>query len=228
MTAHGLTSRGQSRRARAAQAAAALGILAVLAAATVWWLAAEIDGRRGIPGLDRDGFTAAADLRAAWLTSAVKIATNLGSSVVIGPVLVVGTAWLLRRRRRLASAALGVGAVALFVGVHLLKAGIDRPRPTAPLVHTTLASFPSGHAAYSIGYAAIACVLATGTRRPRALALGALAVILALVVGFTRVYLRAHYVTDVLGGWALGLTCFAAPAAVAMAVSRMRHNARSP
>jgi undecaprenyl-diphosphatase len=201
--------------------------LAVLAAGAVWGLAIAVDGQ-ALPGLDRDGFEAGADIRADWLTGIVKVATNLGSSAVTGPVLLVSIAWLLRRRLRLEAAALGLGGVAVFVAVHVLKAAIDRPRPTAPLGHTTLASFPSGHSAYSVAYVAIACVLAAGSSRPRALGLGALALLLDLVVGFTRVYLRAHYLTDVLGGWALGLACFAATGAAAIAVSRMRHNARLP
>lgn len=224
-----MSIRGRQAPARSGgegKSAARLAALAVLAAAFVWWLASEVDGRP-LPDLDRDSFTVGADLRARWLTDAVKILTDLGSSVVVGPILLVTIAWLLRNHRRAEAAALGLGGVLAFAAVHVLKAGIDRPRPTAPLAHTTLASFPSGHAAYSIGFVAVALVLATGFPRRRALTLGLAAVLLALLVGFTRVYLRAHYFTDVLGGWALGLACFAAPAAAAIVVSRMRHNARS-
>lgn len=206
--------------------AAVLVFLAIMAAALVWWLASEVDGR-ALPGLDRDGFIVGADIRTGWLTGVVKILTNLGSSVVMGPILLVTIAWLLRNHRRGEAAALGLGGLAVFVAVHVLKAGINRPRPAAPLAHTTLASFPSGHAGYSIGFVAIAFVLAGGMSRPRAFAMGVLAVLLVLTVGFTRIYLRAHYVTDVLGGWALGLSCFAGPLAGGIAVSRMRHNARS-
>ncbi len=217
-----------SARGRRAPAVVAAGLtaLAVLSAGLVWWLASEVD-RRPLPGLDRDGFTVGADLRTGWLTDVMKILTNAGSSVVVGPILLVTVAWLLRKHRRIEAAALGSGGALVFAAVHVLKAGIDRPRPTAPLAHTTFASFPSGHAAYSVGFLAIACILVAGSPRPRALALGLAAVLLAVLVGFTRVYLRAHYVTDVLGGWALAIASFAAPAAVGNAVSRMRHNARS-
>jgi undecaprenyl-diphosphatase len=223
-----VTARAQPARARLGRQgpAGALALLAALAVAAFWALATQVDGG-AVPGLDRHGFTAGADIRAGWLTSVVKVATTLGSSVVTGPLLMASVAWLLRRRRRLAASALGSGGVAVFAAVHVLKAAIDRPRPSAPLAHTTLASFPSGHAAYSVGYAAIALTLAVGVSRPRAAALSVLALLLALVVGVTRVYLRAHYVTDVLGGWALGVACFAAAGAAAVAVSRMRHNAPS-
>ncbi|MGI8578979.1 MAG: phosphatase PAP2 family protein [Solirubrobacteraceae bacterium] len=224
MTAH--LRQAPAGSGREGAAAAALAALAIVAAALVWWLASEVDGR-ALAGLDRDGFELDADIRTGWLTGVVKILTNLGSSVVMGPILLVTIAWLLRNHRRVEAAALGLGGLVVFVAVHVLKAGIDRPRPAAPLAHTTLASFPSGHAAYSVCFVAIAFVLAGGMPRPRAFATGVLAVLLVLIVGFTRIYLRAHYVTDVLGGWALGLSCFAGPLAGGIAVSRMRHNARS-
>lgn len=212
---------------REGPAAVALTGLALVAAAAVWWLASEVDAR-AVPGLDRRGFSVGADIRTGWLTGAAKILTNAGSSLVTGPILLLVVAWLLRNHRRIDAAALGLGGVLVFAAVHVLKAGIDRPRPTSPLAHTTLASFPSGHAAYSVAFVAVALVYAAGTSRSRALATGTLGVLLVLLVGFTRVYLRAHYVTDVLGGWALGLASFAAPAAAArVVVSRMRHNARS-
>jgi undecaprenyl-diphosphatase len=47
---------------------------------------------------------------------------------------------------------------------------------------------------------------------------------ITLVVGLTRVYLRAHYLTDVFGGWGLGAATFAGCALVALAVARFRQN----
>lgn len=205
---------------------AGLAALALAAAASVWSLAI-VSSRAGVHGLDRGAFTAVRDLRAPWLTDVAKVLTNLGSSPVTGLAVVLTAVWLVRGSRRVEAFSLVAGAVLTFLAVHVLKAGVDRPRPGSALVHTTLASFPSGHAAYSVVFVAIAVLLtrAAGSRRLLTVA-AVIGLGLMVVVGLTRVYLRAHFATDVLGGWALGAACFAAAGAAGAIVSGVRHNAR--
>jgi undecaprenyl-diphosphatase len=50
------------------------------------------------------------------------------------------------------------------------------------------------------------------------------AIILAVVVGVTRVYLRAHFLTDVLGGVALGFAVWALVGILALFAGAVRHN----
>ena len=52
------------------------------------------------------------------------------------------------------------------------------------------------------------------------------AVILAAVVGVTRIYLRAHFLTDVLGGYALALAIWSIVGVFALFAGRVRHNVR--
>ena len=52
------------------------------------------------------------------------------------------------------------------------------------------------------------------------------AVVLAVAIGLSRIYLRAHLWSDVAGGWGLGVGIFGLLAVVAMVVDHMRHNAR--
>ena len=96
------------------------------------------------------------------------------------------------------------------------KDGVDRPRPAGPLVDTASRAFPSGHAAYATTWIA---VRGGAHARERGLAepggdLTA-AIVLAAAIGLSRVYLRAHYWSDVAGGWALGARSSACCATIA-------------
>jgi undecaprenyl-diphosphatase len=101
--------------------------------------------------------------------------------------------------------------------VWITKAVIARPRPPAPLVHTSGESYPSAHAANSIGWLALAIALAvvipTRSARIAAVSAGAL---LAVLVGLSRIYLRAHYASDVFAGEALAVAMYALAAIAAV------------
>ena len=105
------------------------------------------------------------------------------------------------------------GWAAAFVGAPLLdqwlKVVIHRPRPayaTALLHHPTW-SFPSGHAMGAIvAYGMLAYVvirLGNATRRTRVAVVAAASILVALI-GISRIYLGVHYLTDVVGGYAVG------------------------
>ena len=93
--------------------------------------------------------------------------------------------------------------------VSLGKAGFGRPRPPAVLAAVTPldASFPSGHANISVAlYALGFYLLFRATRSPRLKSLWlALAFLFPLLIGFSRLYIGAHYLSDVLAGWSVGL-----------------------
>ena len=54
------------------------------------------------------------------------------------------------------------------------------------------------------------------------------ALLLAAAIGLTRVYLRAHYWSDVAGGWALGAAIYGGLATIALVVAEVRNNERDP
>jgi undecaprenyl-diphosphatase len=146
---------------------------------------------------------------------------------VIVPLLAIAVAVLLWRRQPVELAVLVLGFAFIYAGVHLAKAGIDRPRPQDPLEGTDGSSYPSGHAAYATVHIALAIIGARvlpGLLSRAAFVLAA--VVAAAAVGLTRVYLRAHYWSDVVGGWALGAGVFGVVAVVALLVSYMRQNER--
>jgi undecaprenyl-diphosphatase len=92
-----------------------------------------------------------------------------------------------------------------------IKELLDRVRPTAnPIAHTLGPSFPSGHTTGAAAcFAAFALVMGRGrSRNVQALLAGA-AVFVAIAVAASRVLLGVHWLTDVIGGLALGWAWFA-------------------
>ena len=147
--------------------------------------------------------------REPWLTLAMRGASNLGNAaLLIGGLVAVGLLWRWRagtwRPLRLLAVAFG-GAWLLS---NLVKLLVDRPRPPAAqaIGHWTGSAFPSGHVTHATAvYGMLAALLAAATTHwGRKVAAWTGAVLVVAVVGLSRLYLGAHWLTDVLGGAALG------------------------
>jgi membrane-associated phospholipid phosphatase len=90
----------------------------------------------------------------------------------------------------------------------LLKALFGRKRPLSPLLHAARGlSFPSGHAIMSVAFFGmiIYWVLHAGLPEWIAIVSTVLLVMLIVLIGFSRVYLRVHYASDVIAGFLIGL-----------------------
>jgi membrane-associated phospholipid phosphatase len=142
-------------------------------------------------------------------------------------VIAAAAIWLTTRHEGIDAVAVVVGGVLTFVAVHIAKPAIDRPRPPDPLASADTASYPSGHAAYAIAWVAVALVLSRlAPGRGARLGLVLAAIALAAAIGLSRVYLRVHYMSDVVGGWGLGFAVFAGAGLVDLLVRRLRQNGR--
>lgn len=144
------------------------------------------------------------------LVAVIKAVTWLGSDGALWTVLGGSAAVMAARRRwKLASYLLVTGAGALVLDP-VLKSLVGRLRPVVahPVAHGTGNSFPSGHSLGSIVcYGAVLLVFLPATRPgwPRtALRYGTGLLIAA--IGISRILLGVHYLSDVAGGWALGLS----------------------
>lgn len=143
-----------------------------------------------------------------WVKLAMLDLTALGGTAVL-TIIAFGSIGFLAAQRRWSRALFLAGAIgggALLNTV--LKIGFARPRPdiVAHLVDVTSQSFPSGHAMNSaVVYLTLGALGSRATKGAAAKAyLVAAAIVLTLIVGFTRVYLGVHWPTDVLAGWAAG------------------------
>jgi undecaprenyl-diphosphatase len=144
----------------------------------------------------------------AWVQEAARDLTSLGSIIVV-TVTTAAVAGYLFLAHKPGVAWLMLLAVAGGIGLNnLLKLLFQRPRPevVSPGARVFTTSFPSGHATLSaIAYLTIAALL---SRAFPSTTLGVyfmgLAVLLTVLVGFSRIYLGVHYPTDILGGWCIG------------------------
>lgn len=145
-----------------------------------------------------------------WVQASALEFTALGSGPVLVTIILMVVGYLAIERR---FAMIGLMLLACLGGMILsepLKWLFMRPRPTIvpplAIVHST--SFPSGHSmAAAVVYLTLGALLARTTTRWR-LRLYFLGSALALsgLVGLSRMYLGVHYPTDVVAGWAAGVS----------------------
>lgn len=186
-----------------------VGFLACAAVVLVFGtLARFVFHEEGIP-LDREVTLAIRELHSPGHDRFLRAVTNLGDFAVLLPATIIVTAALVWKGHRV-SAVLFAGSVAggLLLNL-LLKWSFQRPRPDLwpPLVIERTFSFPSGHTAMAMvfygGAAAVVFHLSRSRRVQLASFLAASAIIAAVAV--SRVYLGAHWATDVMGGLLVGL-----------------------
>ncbi len=164
-----------------------------------------------------EGDTKVDERLAAWLherasprwTEFFEAVTFLGNVPTLAVVSLAASVVLWRKRRITELQLLvlaAIGAEILTVG---LKLGFERQRPffADPLATESTYSFPSGHSSVSLAvYGTIGFIAArhAKTRRRQIAALAA-AASLVLLIGFSRLYLGVHFLSDVIAGFGIGL-----------------------
>jgi membrane-associated phospholipid phosphatase len=150
------------------------------------------------------------------LVTVLRVVSNAGAPrtfwAVVGVLVVI---LMLRRAARLALwAAVTMAGAALLDNV--IKTLADRARPhfANPVASAPGKSFPSGHALESFVGVAIVLIVVLPLMQPvwRRITL-AVAVVLVLLIGFSRVTLGVHYLSDVVGGWIFAIGWLAATCA---------------
>ena len=160
------------------------------------------------------------------LVSALKVLSTIGSAVVYIPLFAAVAAWLAWSQRLPRLAAFVVVTMTGSVVLNsLVKLAVDRARPVLadPVAHAAGMSFPSGHAQSAMVAASVLLLVFLPLLRGawRWVAVG-VAVAYVLAIGFARVTLGVHYVSDVLAGYVLGAAWVAAMIAAFNAWRRER------
>ncbi len=147
--------------------------------------------------------------RSDWLTAAMQAVTVLGSGWVAFPLLLGCAAWLGPRAARAGrwrdAVVLGAVAGGTALVVQILKALLARPRPDVADALTTAVgyAFPSGHATQAAVVYGLIAWLAVRRWPARRLPIWLGAAALAGLIGFSRLYLGVHWLSDVLAGYLL-------------------------
>ena len=132
----------------------------------------------------------------------------LASPYLLGPAYLIIIIWYaaIKKNSRLAMYIVSA-ALAGFLTTFLLKWLFQRPRPSTPIVTPSADySFPSGHSSAAFIFYGLIIYLLSRTAILRKFKYPAYACIalLSLLIGFSRVYLRVHYASDVLAGFCIG------------------------
>ena len=174
-----------------------------------------------LPG-DNTALDIARELESGFLTAIAQVLRVIGSLWFVGLCAAATCAFLLVRRRSTEALALAAGLAITEIAMQVIKRAVDRPRPADGIYDANGFSYPSGHAALSVTFLAIGVLLSR--RLPTRIALVIVGASLAAAIGLSRVYLRVHYMSDVGGGWALGLAAYSICGGVALVVDYLRHN----
>lgn len=162
----------------------------------------------------------------AWEISGAGALEVVGGAFVIGPAVLLATAFFLWKRRPWGAARVALLPLAGEAFMFIVKHLVGRQRPLNP--HEAGLSFPSGHATNA---AILACLLAwLAFRQPRGKAVVTLLLVLgaawALVTAAARVAYGVHYFSDVVGGLGAGL--FVAGSGLAVLSVAERHFSPAP
>jgi undecaprenyl-diphosphatase len=183
----------------------ALRVLAILVGLAVLTGLLGIGVRAWAPGFDLQTMQAIAGNRNATLTSIAAVVSNAGSFALLAPLSIAFL--LLRRWKRpsddIALLVIAAGSAVLPIVTKLIVA---RPRPSLEhLSHLTSLSFPSEHTTQAAAvYLTIAIMLSKGLNRGWREAVIVVAILIAIAVAWSRVYLGVHWPTDVIAGLLLG------------------------
>jgi membrane-associated phospholipid phosphatase len=161
-------------------------------------------------GADEKAFAFAHSLVSKSMTETMEVITFFGSHYFLIPANVLLCMYFLLKKRGRYSikvSAIALSSVSIMFGLKLL---FNRHRPLIPLLAPAKGlSFPSGHAFMSVCFYGLLMIIIWREEKAHPVlkwTLLLLVIALLLCIGFSRIYLRVHYFTDVLAGYSIGST----------------------
>ena len=192
---------------REARALAPLAILLILGGWGFFAILEDVIAGAALVRADGSIFNALQALRTPWGDMAMVTFTELGDARVTVPVVIASVGWLLWRRAWIDAAYLAGAVLVAQAVAGAIKIALHTPRPIPELYEGWSAfSFPSGHAtvnAVVYGFLAVMTMRGKGPFLRSAIA-GSCALLVGLIA-VSRLYLGAHWFTDVAGGLGIAI-----------------------
>lgn len=145
------------------------------------------------------------------VTEILKMITNLGGTIGLFGIALVTILVLFFCQKRKEGIGVALNLMISSITYFVLKNIIQRPRPPIHerLIEETAYSFPSGHSTNNMAFYALAICLVYQNVKNKKLrnVICILLVMFPILIGFSRFYLRVHYLSDVLAGFCLGIMC---------------------
>ena len=158
-------------------------------------------------------------LRTPWADQPLIAVTELGDAVVIAAVAGAVALWLALRRAWRAAAYWTGGLLLASASDAILKATLHLPRPAPPYVEGSAFSFPSGHVMMSAVLWGVLSILIAREAKPRWWPwIFGTSVGIVFLIAFSRLYLGAQWLSDVIGGLA-----FATAWVALLSIAYLRH-----
>jgi len=142
-------------------------------------------------------------IRSPELTNTMNIITNISGSYAL---IVFTTLFIILIKKKKYPLAITINLIAVFITSQLAKAIVERNRPLDMLVSAPGYSYPSGHSMVGLAYFSFLSYLVIKyiPNKIVKIILPIVFTITILLVGFSRIYLGVHYLSDVLAGFLLG------------------------
>ncbi|MGE5169048.1 MAG: VTT domain-containing protein [Rudaea sp.] len=179
--------------------------------------------------VDRAIYGALQALRTQWGDDVIVVISELGSAQVTIAVIAAVAAWFTLARRFRTLAYWAAAAVVAELFVLALKYGLERARPPTPYALVDQFSFPSGHAAITtVVYGFLAFLVGLGKPPWQQMLYAGTATVIAVLMAFSRLYLGAHWFSDVVASFGLGMAWIALLAIAYLHHERERRLAAAP
>lgn len=140
------------------------------------------------------------------LTPIIKIVTNFGGAIILGLITIL--ILILIKSKKIGLSVL-INLCSVTVLNLILKSILQRPRPNEyRIINETGYSFPSGHSMISMAFYGFIIYLMYKNIKNKYLKWISIILlsILILMIGFSRIYLGVHYVSDVLAGFLFSIS----------------------